>query len=148
MRGKEFAALVHEILTGPDNGWTIDKVAGLMGLSYDTLYSRLGGNMRVTFSAEEIRLLIRHVPEPRLLYYLLDGTDFIAIARSTAGEENGKNLVQKMMVAVSEVGDIAHQMDIALSDKKIDHKDRARLRAEVYQAEQALASLRASLETA
>lgn len=145
MRGFDFAVLVHEILIDSRNEWTIENIADRLGVTYEVLYARLGTNMRVAFSADEIRELIRQMPDPRLLYYLLDGTPFIAVDRLQPDFQNEQNLVLKMMSAVAEVGDIAKQMGVALGDNKIDHQDRSRLLNEVVEAEHALANLRAGL---
>ncbi len=71
-RGEEFAQLVHQVLV-------MEKVANTCGITYDTFYARITN--RVTFSAEELKRLIRAAPDPRFAAYLLANTPFIAAER-------------------------------------------------------------------
>ncbi|QFY62526.1 hypothetical protein FZ934_19215 (plasmid) [Rhizobium grahamii] len=79
-RGKEFASIAYTVLV-VDRRPGVKAAARLLGMNYSTLHSRLIG--RTSFSADEIRDLVRAVPDPRLVSYLLDGSHFIEASRTS-----------------------------------------------------------------
>lgn len=154
-RGKDFADIVYTILVvekKPD----IAEVAEALGMTYAALHSRLIN--RTCFSADEIRALVRNVPDPRLVSYLLDGTKFVAADRAVADgdaadQEIGKpalrDAIQRAATrVVVEAADVLEIIDAALAGGGMDHRDERLVLKEINETEQALASLRVKIETA
>lgn len=142
-RGKEFAELVHTLVSSEERGF-IDNLAAKMGMDYDTFYARLIN--RVRFSAEEIRKLLSVFPDPRIAAYFLESSPFMIAERNMAGDEGPgchKEVQQSTNTNVIEAADILKEVDRALTDGKIDHLDKIRINTEIDEAERALATLRA-----
>lgn len=141
-RGEEFASLVHQILI-IDRRYDIKIVASRCGMTYDTLYARLSN--RVTFSAEEVRLLICAAPDPRFAGYLLSGSQFIPAERVDEEEmeddplESIRRTAMKMM---TEAADVANAIEDAIGDNRIDHREAAVIHEEIDTAERAVATVR------
>lgn len=142
IRGADFASLVHNVLV-MDERYSVRDVAEKIGMPYDTFYSRVSN--RVPFSAEEIRTLMVHVPDNRLPAWLLEGTAFIPASRTstTAGadtpEESLRHTSIMMLVEASEV---AHQIEKAIADKRIDHREALLIKQDIEAAERAIATVR------
>ena len=138
-----FAELAHRVLVH-ERGWSLQEVAEKMGMKYHTLYARLRG--RVSFTPEEVRALLRIVPDARLANYLLEGTPFIAVDRFVGqGGPSDADVHRGATRSVLEASDVLRAVEIGLLDKKIDHQDRQKISAEISEAERALASLRTRL---
>ena len=142
--GGTFADLAHRILVH-ERGWSLQDVAEKMGMKYHTLYARLRG--RVSFTPEEVRSLLAIVPDARLANFLLEGTPFIAVDRMMAQGSPGTegDVHRGATRSVLEASDVLRAVENSLQDAKIDHQDRARIVAEINDAERALAALRARL---
>lgn len=138
-----FADLAHRVLVH-ERGWSLQEVAEKMGMKYHTLYARLRG--RVSFTPEEVRALLRIVPDSRLANYLLDGTPYIAVDRfqGQVGPSDA-DVHRGATRSVLEASDVLRAVELGLQDKKIDHVDRQRIQQEIGEAERALASLRSRL---
>jgi len=142
-RGQEFAELVHHVLTSDDRHH-VKTVAQKMGMTYETLYSRIRN--RTCFSAEEIRLLLRSAPDPRFSSFLLDGTDFIAAERfpsSDAAKEHSVYTAAHRVVF--RAADVLQAIELALQDNRIDRGEAARIESEIEAAERVLMGLRECL---
>ncbi|WP_037309701.1 phage regulatory CII family protein [Ruegeria halocynthiae] len=145
-RGQEFANLVHGLLVTDERGRTAE-IANSMGLSYDALYARLRN--RVVFSPEEIRSLIAVLPDARIASWLLLGTGFFAAERGALDQpdldarESLRHSVIRMIVDASEA---AAQVEIALSDGRIDHREAAQIQKDILAAERAIATLKAHVK--
>ncbi|RCK26061.1 hypothetical protein TH8_10115 [Thalassospira profundimaris] len=148
-RGAAFAQHIKRILGETKTG--IRNAAAGLGMDYHKFYSRLSEG-RVVLSADEIAALIKLTGRREIVDYLLDGSRFIAIERfddapsrhagayATHGQiQHGAN------TNVYVAAEILREVDQALLDNKIDHRDRARILEDVHNAEVALASLRAHL---
>ena len=140
MRGFDFASLVHRILT-TEQTYSSKDVAAQIGLEYDAFYARLRN--RTVFSADEIKSLIRAMPDARLVAYLLEKTPFVAADRIEASvgseEEHLYRATNRIVLEATEVMRAMHQ---ALTDQRVDHQEAILIRKEIEQAERALASLR------
>jgi hypothetical protein len=85
------------------------------------------------------------VPDIRLANALLEGTPFVAADRAEESDERGGVLALTHAVVI-QVADILRAVKQGLSDDKLDHRDRARIKAEAAEAENLLASLRVLLD--
>lgn len=100
---------------------------------------------RTVFSADEIRTLMFHVSDVRLPAWLLEGTDFIPANRpitavgSDPAEDSLRHTSIMMLVGASEV---AHQIEKAIADQWIDHREAVLIQKEIEAAERAIASVR------
>ena len=143
IRGKDFADLVYRILIS-EKQRAIEDVSQDLGMKYQTFYSRING--RVPFSADEINALLRTIPDKRLADLLLHGTGFIAVEREDAkGPINLESVRSGATATLLEASDVVREVEAGLLDNVIDHRDRARIDAEIQDAERALASLREKL---
>lgn len=141
----DFANLVHTVLT-LDKKAAVKEVAPKIGLSADSLYARL--NHRAKFSPEEIRDLIRAVPDVRLVNFFLDGSLFLPALRNQASDPADgeyESIQRTANLSVIEAAQVLEEVDRGLSDKKLDHQERARIMDEIAQTERALATLRTHL---
>jgi hypothetical protein len=141
-RGQEFASIVYTILV-IEKRPRVEDAARSLKMSYATLHSRLIA--RTSFSPDEVRELLRAVPDPRLLAYLLDGTKFTAAERPTAGEfepsiERGAT---KVVVGAADVLEI---IDAAMAGGGLDPRQGALVQSKIDETERALASLRIQLQ--
>jgi hypothetical protein len=139
-----FAATAHRLII-VEKRVTAEIVADAIGLSYDQLYARLSG--RVAFRPSEARALIAAVPARELAFALLAETPFVPADRVPPGAGIA-TLLDLTHRVVLEAADLLREVKAGLIDGRIDHRDRARLRAETQTAEAVLASLRLLLEDA
>ena len=139
-RGEQFSFLVRQAITRSERH-NIKTIAQQMGLSYQAFYQRLNGT--TAFTADEIRRLILVFPDPSIVTYLLRGTAYIAAER-IHDAENGpeESLYQAAHRVVLEASDVLREIDIALRDHRIDHRDTAIIVKEIEDAERSLISLR------
>jgi hypothetical protein len=139
-RGKDFADLVHRILVN-DRQFNLAITASGMGMAYDTLYSRL--NSRTCFSAEEIRKLIKTVPDPRIISYFLDETTFVAVERPILPENaQMESLLPTAYRLVHGASDILELIAGALRDGRVDHRETAKIEKELDAVERVILALR------
>lgn len=83
-RGSDFAHIVYTLLV-VEKPMTFEEVAFALGMSYAILHSRIIA--RSAFSADEIRSLLRLLPDQHLASYLLDGTKIVAADRETVDSD-------------------------------------------------------------
>ena len=144
-RGKEFSELVHRILVTERRG-SLDQTAEKLGLNYDALYARLRG--RVTFTADEVRALIAHVRDTRIVAWVLSGTPYLPAERAKIIPDVDEDITlaeslrRTAMVMMFEATDAAEQVELALIDNRIDLHEAARIREDIDAAERAMATLR------
>lgn len=139
-RGEQFAFLVRQAITRSQRH-DIKTVAKHMGLSYQAFYQRLNGS--TPFAADEIRRLIAVFPDPAIVSYLLRGTAYIAAERIEDGDRDPQDtLYQAAHRVVLEASDVLREIDVALKDQRIDHRDTACIVKEIEDAERSLISLR------
>ena len=139
-RGEYFASLVSKAIANSDR-YKRSSIAKGIGMSYPSLDNRL--HARTPFSADEIRRLIAFFPDPSLVSYLLRGTAFIAAERIEAGiTEEEEAIFKAAHRIVLEASDVLRAVDEALLDRRIDHRDAAKICEEVEDAERGLISLR------
>lgn len=144
-RGADFADLVYTVLIA-EKRVTIEDVAAELGMKYATLYARV--HQRVPFSADEIRDLMRVVPDIRFANYFLDGSPYIAAERDTSSAPASETIHRGATSTVLEAADILRVVEEGLQDQKLDHRDKIEIMEEIQEAEQALAALRTRLTDA
>ena len=141
-RGAQFSFLVRQAITRSERQ-DIKTVARHMGLSYQSFYQRL--NSTTPFTADEIRRLIAVFPDPSIVSYLLRGTTYVAAERLDEDEgvsDPEETLYQAAHRVVLEASDVLREIDLALRDHRIDHRDTASIVKEIEDAERSLISLR------
>ena len=143
-RGEDFAHIVYTLLV-VEKVRSIHEVANEIGMSYAVLHSRMIG--RSTFSADEIRNLLKALPDPRLVGYLLEGTSFVPAGRIDGNDEASATkpdmAIQRGATrVVVEAAGILDLVDASLAGGGLDHRHRGLLVREIVEAEQTLASLR------
>ena len=145
-RGRQFADIVYTILV-VEKSPGIDHVARALGMTYAVLHSRLIN--RTCFSADEVRALIQVIPDPRLVGYLLEGTQFVAADRPMPEDTDAlaSGTIQRgaTRVVVDATG-ILELVDAALAGGGMDHKNEALVLGEIDATERALASLRLRID--
>ena len=115
-------------------------------MTEDVFRSRLREDGRTIFSADEIRRVLSHVPDLRLVRYFLEDTPFLAVERPEPTRAvDDKDIHLGATRAVIEATDILREVERGLSDEKLDHIDLHRIRIELSDAERALGALRARL---
>jgi hypothetical protein len=142
-RGKEFADLVHGVLTNTARG-QLTEIAEAVGLSYDAFYARLRN--RVVFSPEEVRALIAAVPDARIVSWVLLNTGYIAAERGALDEPNlteQESLRHSVIRMLIEASEAASQVESALRDGHVDHREAIQIQRDIETAERAIATLRA-----
>jgi hypothetical protein len=142
-RGQEFANIVYTILV-VEKRPRVEDAARALGMSYATLHSRLIA--RTCFSPDEVRDLVRAVPDPRLLNYVLDGTSFLAAERPRPGEpepaiERGAT---KVVIGAADVLEI---IDAGIAGGGLDRRQEVLVLSKIDETERALASLRLQLQS-
>ena len=146
-RGEEFAQLVHQVLV-MEKRYDMEEVAKKCGVSYDTFYARVSN--RVLFSIEEIRLLIRAAPDARFVGYLLANTPFVAAERADLDgliDEPLESIRRTSVHMVIDASAVAHAIELAIADKRIDHREAQVINNEIDEAERALATVREHVQT-
>jgi hypothetical protein len=140
-RGEEFADLVHRILVN-DNRYSLATAASGMGLLYETLYARVRN--RTCFSAEEIRRLIRAVPDPRIVSYFFEGTAFVPVERAPIGVKGGleAELLPAAHRLVFGACDVLKLIEAVLRDGKIGRREAVKIEPELDALERVLLGLR------
>lgn len=138
----DFAQLAHRLII-IERIKPADTIAREMGLNYDSLYSRLC--QRVPFRPLEVRALIAALEDIRLAMAMLDGTPFMPADRPVESEEKG-GVLDLTHHVVLQVADILRAVRQGLIDRRLDHRDRAKILEETTEAEGMLASLRVLLE--
>lgn len=136
-----FARTAHRILV-TEKRRPVQEVAQALGMKYATFYSRIKG--RVPFAPEEIRALLREVPDVRLVDALLSGTGFRAVSRLVA--DGGINVLQEAARAIKEAANALWEIQSAFSADDLTPDGRQRAIEHVAAAERALASVREHLQ--
>ncbi len=141
----KFSELVHQIIVGGKT-YQLKTVAHELGYEYDTLYARL--NKRVEFKADEVRKLLGVVPDMRLISYLLEKTDYIAVDSMLVPENaDDKGISDGVQELVVQAADVLKAVRSALSDQKIDHLENRKIMDEIDEVERTLALLSLRLST-
>lgn len=147
-RGREFADLAYTVLV-TEKRRSVEDVAVDIGMTYAALHARLIN--RTCFSADEIRALIRAVPDARFGGYLLEGTHFVAADRVDPDDDPSEDAdhshvpgaVQRGATrVVVEATSILETVDAALAGGGLRHREGLIILREIEEAERALASLR------
>ena len=136
-----FARTAHKILV-TEKRRPVQEVARALNMKYATFYSRIKG--RVPFAPEEIRALLREVPDVRLVDALLTGTGFRAVSR-LAGD-GSSDLLREAARAIKEAANALWEVQSAFSADDLSPEGRQRAIEYVSAAERALASVRDHLQ--
>eukprot|EP00873_Tetraselmis_striata_P015031 jgi/Tetstr1/435295/TSEL_024214.t1 len=111
-----------------------------MGLNCHTFYNRLRN--QTSFTVDEIRRLFAVVSDPRFVHFLLDGTPFMPAERQNPGESEtdgaarDEDIIQRGAERITfESADILKAAFLALSDRRIDHREAHAIKEEIDTAE-------------
>jgi Phage regulatory protein CII (CP76) len=144
-RGEDFADLVHRVLVNDDR-YSLATAASGMGMLYETLYARVRN--RTCFSAEEIRSLIKTVPDPRIVSYFLEATGFVAVERPATRDVGGPEieLLPAAHRLVFGASDVLKLLEAALREGKVDHREAIKIEGELDALERVLLALREKIK--
>lgn len=146
-RGERFARLVCKAVDESGRGARA-AIAGQLGMSPHQLHRRL--HNATCFSADEIRRLLACLPggsaADALVDYLLDGTRWVAAHRLPADATlETSDLWRATTRVVYEATDVQREIEAALLDGRIDHREAPTIRRQIADAERALITLREHL---
>lgn len=139
-RGAYFSFLVRKAISRNErhNNTTVAKG---VGMPYQAFYNRIQGS--TPFSADEIRRLIAVLPDASLASYLLLETPYVAAERiDTDRVHEADAMYQAAHRVMFEASDVLREVDMALEDNRIDHRDAASIVEQIEDAERSLISLR------
>jgi hypothetical protein len=137
-----FSNLVKKVMQ--DRKVTMQKLAAMLDMKYDALSSRFRSNGS-PFSPDEVRNIIRALPDVRLVNYILSGTDYIGAERADDDEDPVHALRDLRETAIRmsiEAADANHAILRALEDGKICHNDFFLLEQELETAEGAVVTVK------
>jgi hypothetical protein len=140
----EFAMLAYQLLV-VEKLVSLEDAADKLGLTYATLHGRLTGRTR--FRAEEIRKLIRIIPDQRLLQFFADDSNFVLARKPDGMLDEVSSIRQAVAQSVREAIDVMQVVVASLeAGTFLDHRDRAAILKEVREAEGAIATVRIAVE--
>ncbi|MBS0640252.1 MAG: hypothetical protein JSS43_10290 [Proteobacteria bacterium] len=140
--GDGLSRLVYQILV-VERKCTIRDTAEAAGMEYPAFHARVIG--RTHFKAEEVPALIRALPDPRLCDYLLEQTDFMAVARPPQSTKPEKNVFEAALEVSKRALDVIEAIGTAGSDPA-EAAMAARLAGLVVEVERTVGRLRASID--
>ncbi|MBI5942280.1 MAG: hypothetical protein HY859_17870 [Caulobacterales bacterium] len=141
----EFSLLAYQVLVVEKRALVRD-VAQALNLSADALYSRLRGRSR--FRPHEIRALVDHVDDQRLLRFFADDSRFV-VARRPEGAVVDRDIRIAAATTLQEAADLMRVVARSLIDgPRLSHRERQAILNEVLECETAIANLRATIEAA
>ncbi len=140
----EFASLMYQLLIAEEVK-AVKEVAAELGLKEQALYARLYG--RVRFSVEEARLILAYLGDVRVADHLLEGSAYVAIARSDKHDgEKSDGVREGATSTLFDVTDLMKEVEGALSDDgRIDHREKIDIEKRLHEAERSLTALRNAL---
>jgi len=140
----DFAMLAYQLLV-VEKLISLEDAAEKLGLTYATLHGRLTGRTR--FRAEEIRKLIRIIPDQRLLQFFADDSGFVLARKPDGTLDEVSSIRQAVAQSVREAIDVMQVVVASLeAGTFLDHRDRAAILKEVREAEGAIATVRIAVE--
>jgi hypothetical protein len=139
----DFAQLVYQLVV-VEKQKNLSEVATELDLTYATMHARL--NRRVHFRPAEIRKLIKLLGDTRLVMHFLEETPFVVAERADA-DTNVRDVLSLTHRNLFQIVEILRQVRDAVDDGQIDHRERMKLLDEIEEAEIALASLKAAVNT-
>ncbi len=138
--GKDFATLLYKLLI-VEEVQSVKQVASALGMKEQSLYSRLYG--RVRFSVEEARQILIILGDVRIADYFLEGTPYVAIARTAQTEQAAEDVRSQASTTLFDVTDLMREVEKSLSDDgRIDHREKVRIEERLQEAERSLTALR------
>jgi hypothetical protein len=122
----------------------MQKLAAMLDMKYDALSSRFRSNGS-PFSPDEVRNIIRALPDARLVNFILSGTHYIGAERADEDDDpvHAMRDLRETAIRMSiEAADANHAILRALEDEKICHNDFALLEQELETAEAAVVTVK------
>jgi hypothetical protein len=116
------------------------ELADRLGLSYDSFFGRM--EKRTHFRAYELRRLLPHIEDVRLIDYLLEDCGYVAATRVKVDERPELNIQEAMHNMVHHMSSVVRIIEQSLRDDRVSAQDRQQIHYEVIEAESALAALR------
>ncbi len=144
MPDKQFEILIHEVGHRDRN---LKGIAAVMGIPYPTLAEQVNPDQIKKFGAGDLPLFIKAADDNRLIEYLCNQRDLVAVPISKRGESlDQKDLLNHLAGITRETGEASAVVAESLADGVIDSKERKKCLKEIEDAISALAKLRADLE--
>jgi predicted transcriptional regulator len=137
----------HAIVLDAPSGKTPKEIAKALGRIYTTLMNELAIQPGAKLGADMVLPLMLQTGSMDPLHYLADnmGCVVIELPRTPAGMDP---LSLQAMQAVEEMGQVMGEFRKAVADGVVTAKEKALVRAEIYETIQALTALGAALELA
>lgn len=122
----------------------VKRAAAHLGVSDKVLYNKLEG--KTPFSVEEARDLIGIVPGAALADYVLEKCSFFAAAEFKRRPSMAQDIHDGAELTMIEAIQIVSAYRTALSDGRLDVKDREQIMIEVRDVERSLAGVKDAVE--
>jgi hypothetical protein len=138
----QFHQLVYRLVL-VEKRISVKALAPLLGMTSATLYKSLNG--KGDFSPDQVRILLRELKDIRLAAWFLLDTNYVPIERAEfSPNEIGaiESLRRTALVMMIEAAEAAREVDAALCDERIDHREAVQIRADIEAAERAIVTLR------
>lgn len=144
--GDLFSQLVRKIVIHEHRG-ALRELAEALGLSYGAMYSRV--NSRAEFNPREINMLLRELPDHRLVDCLLDGSPFVAIRKpESAVPQSGDDVVNIAFACAMETLTAVQATVEAIRESVLDRKRGIEIEEIVCRAREKLSLLQVALSEA
>jgi hypothetical protein len=142
-----FSHLVKKVME--DRKVSMQELSAMLDMKYDALSSRFRSNGS-PFSPDEVREIIRALPDVRLVNFILSGTHYIGAERAEEDDDpvHAMRDLRETAIRMSiEAADANHAILRALADNKICHQDFIVLEQELEIAEAAVATVKQHVRT-
>ena len=142
-RGNDFADLIYKILVVEKQS-PVQEVADKLGMSFHSLHGRI--HHKILFSPEEIKQLVIILNNPEIIDYFIKATGMIAVSREEGIlDDDHVSIFRRTNLLTIETANVLGAVEEAMSDNKLDHRDRKVIADEILQTERSLATLRLAL---
>jgi hypothetical protein len=142
-RSDEFSQLLRKIVIHEQRG-VLKELAASLGLSYGAFYNRLKG--RAEFNPHEINILLRELPDTRLVDCLLAGTDFQVLRKPADPSQDSDRDITEIALAsgARTLAAVGATLD-GLGHRGLDRALVIHIEAMICDAQQQLQALKAAL---
>jgi hypothetical protein len=142
-RSDEFSQLLRKIVIHERRG-VLKELAASLGLSYGAFYNRLKG--RAEFNPHEINILLRELPDTRLVDCLLAGTDFQVLRKPADPSQDQDRDITEIALSsgARTLAAIGATLD-GLGHRGLDRALVIHIEAMICDAQQQLQALKAAL---
>lgn len=141
-----FSQLVRKIVIHEQRG-ALRELAEALGLSYGAMYNRL--NNRAEFNPREITMLLRELPDHRLVDCLLSGSPFVAIRKpESPAPRSEADIVDVAFSCAMETLAAVQATVEAIRGSILDRKRGVEIEASICRAQDKLSLLQLALSEA